>query len=149
MTTAARIQRSGRALGSLGLLMLAALIGLGTLSWIDHAPGTTPGASAVATASSTGSWPVETSQPDAGTSAPVDASLSAGSRDGDPAVLRQQVRLLRALTLTTLGGPADAVAWWILLLGLGVLAADRLASRKPRTLACGDRHGMRAPPVRS
>jgi hypothetical protein len=149
MTAPIRIRPAGRSLMSLGLLMMAVVIGIGAVGWgTQHPIVSTPG---TIFSSSLGLGPQEPDQPSSGRSAwsssPDGASISAKTPDAiEFALLPQHVRLLAGLVVLT-GLTGGSLPYWAAILGLGLYASTAAGRKRLRRLFCGCRHGTRAPPL--
>lgn len=136
-------------MGSLGLLMLAVVLGITGTAWSTHGSGISPRTGAVATSGAPDSRAAEPPVV-AQASAGIDdsASRTTPSRGMDAGLLPQHVRLLTAAVLLT-ALPNGSQPYWVTVLGLGLClwAAAGRTRLRPRC-AGGSRHGTRAPPVR-
>ena len=149
MTALVRLRLSGRALSSLGLLMAAALIGVGGAGWSVHDPGELTHDAVVMRGVVID--PAAAGQPPSEhvlTPANVDPSNSVPSPGGaDAALLPHQIRLLVGTVLMT-ALTTGSEPYWVLILGVGLYLSRAADRNRLRRLFGGWRHGTRAPPVR-
>jgi hypothetical protein len=148
MTALVRIRLSGRALSSLGLLMLAAVLVIGAAGW-----GARASSSPVRSAMTEGKAVVSTEGPgqrlaERGAEFPSgDASVSGTtSSGGELGLLPQHLRLLVG-SVIVLGLAGASQPYWVAILGLGLYASAAADRNRLRRLFSGCRHGTRAPPV--
>ena len=148
MTALIRLRLSGRALSSLGLLMLAVMIAVGAPP--SHPQGTTGSARTAVTsgAALVGAGMGDLSAADrALTSTSNDSSSSAPASGGTMfGLLPQHARLLVG-AVVLIGFAGASQPYWVLALGLGLYASAAAGRNRLRRLFSGRRHGTRAPPV--
>jgi hypothetical protein len=149
MTALMRLRLSGRALRSLGLLMTAVLLGIGSTGWsVQH--GSDPARILVAKGSSLVLDPATAAQSPSEhvlTPAVVEPSNPGSTGAVDARLLPHQIRVLVGALLTT--GPASgSEPYWLLILGLGLYLSAAADRNRLRRLFGGCRHGTRAPPLR-
>jgi hypothetical protein len=148
MTAPMRIRPAGRRMMSLGLLLMAVVIGIGAAGWgsqrsIVLNPGTIFSSSVDlgAMGSDQPSWGA------AWSSSPDGASISTKTPDVIDIALRpQHVRLLAGVVVLT-GLTGGSLPYWAAILGLGLYASTAAGRKRLRRLFCGCRHGTRAPPL--
>ena len=146
MTALIRLRLPLRALSSLGLLMVAVVIGLGATDWAGRDPGG-PAARAVAgpvlQAAATGQ-PSSEPVPASGAG---DSAISGTTSGGTGVwVLPRHLRMLVGAVVTT-GLPSGFQPYWVTILGLGLYLSAAADGDKLRRLFSGRRHGVRAPPL--
>jgi hypothetical protein len=149
MTALTRLRLSGRALSSLGLLMVAAFIGIAGAGWSIQDPATKTHKAAV-TRGAVPDPAAAVQSPSEHVLAPagVDPLVSVPSPGGDdPALLPHQIRLVVGTVLMA-GLTTASEPYWVLILGLGLYLSGAADRNRLRRLFGGCRHGTRAPPVR-
>jgi hypothetical protein len=148
MTAPMRIRPAGRSLMSLGLLMMAVVIGIGAEGWgSQRSTIFTPGTIFSTSVDLSVKGPDRPTSGAPWSSSPDGASISAKTPDAiEIALLPQHVRLLAGVVILT-GLTGASLPYWAAILGLGLYASTAAGRKRLRRLLCGCRHGTRAPPL--